>query len=267
MGHPRLLENLHGKPWLIKPSVHHAICDALASNLNGDLPPSDLEEEEEYEEAYASGGVSIIPVSGVIGKHLNVLQSVMGGCDVDSISLALDAAVADESTSSIILWFDTGGGYTTGVPELADKIAKASEVKNVISFCDSYCCSAGYWLASQSTAFFATPSSEIGSIGVYLSLISETKKLAAEGIEVTTFKGGKYKVAGCSWMDLTEDEKAIYEADIQWWYDKFVEAVTRKRNLEQSTMEGLSYVGEKAVSLNLIDGLVDDIDEVIAMTR
>ena len=110
MGHPLLTENLYGKPWLIKPSLHQSIQASSALIAKGELPPSDLDEEEyEEEEVYNSGGVSIISVSGVIGKRLGLIETIMGGCDVDSISLQLDAAVADESTSTIILWFDTGG--------------------------------------------------------------------------------------------------------------------------------------------------------------
>jgi signal peptide peptidase SppA len=264
MGYPRIIEKIYREPWAIKPTTHHAIQSSLAAALNGEQLPSDLEEmEEEYE--YSQEGISIIPISGIIGKHLSLVESSCGGVDVDSVSLALDAAVAD-SSSSILLYIDSAGGTVTGVPELAHKIKEASKVKNVIAYTDSLCASAAYWLASQANAVYCSTSAEVGSIGVYMAMLDESKKLEEEGITVNTFSAGKYKLAGSSWKAMTEEERKMFQEDVDYWYALFTRDVLAGRKLDESTMQGQTFVGEKAVELNLVDGIVDSIDELLNMT-
>jgi len=269
MALPLIIDKVWREPWAIKPSVHHAIQSSLTAALNGERAThyDDDDKAQDGDELFQADGVSIIPISGIIGKHLSLMETTCGGVDVDSIGLALDAAVMDSSTDTILLYFDTAGGTVTGVPELADKIASASKVKRVVSYTSSLCASAGYWLASQAEAFYCSTSAEVGSIGVYLALLDESERLAAEGVKVNAFTGGKYKLAGSSFKPLTEEERELFQADVDYWYDQFKSAVLSKRQLADSTMQGQSVVGAKAVELNLVDGLVDSVDEVLSMTR
>lgn len=74
MGYLRIIEKVYREPWAIKPTAHHAIQSSLTAALNGEQLPTDIEEEvEEYE--YTQEGVSIIPISGIIGKHLSLIES------------------------------------------------------------------------------------------------------------------------------------------------------------------------------------------------
>ena len=266
MGYPRIIEKVYREPWAIKPSTHHAIQSSLAAALNGEQLPSDMEEvEEEYE--YTQDGVSIIPISGIIGKHVGLIETAfLGYVDVDSISLALDAAVAD-SSSTIVLYIDSAGGTVTGIPELAAKIKEASKVKNVIAYTDSLCASAAYWLASQANAVYCSTSAEVGSIGVYMAMLDESKKLEEEGITVNTFQAGKYKLAGSIWKPMTDEERKMFQDDVDYWYGLFTRDVLANRKLADSTMQGQSFVGEKAVELNLVDGIIDSVEELLAMTQ
>jgi signal peptide peptidase SppA len=268
MSYPRIIEKVYREPWLVKPSVHHSIQSTLLAALNGERIHADYEDDNETDEQpyYNEGGVSIVPISGIIGKHLSLMETSCGGVDVDTVSLALDAAVLDESTSRILLYFDTGGGTVTGVPELAERISQASEVKEVISYTDSLCASAGYWLASQANAFYCSTSAEVGSIGVYMALLDESEKLAKEGVKVEAFSAGKYKLAGSSFKPLTDEERDMFQQDVDYWYDLFTSSVLNKRELKAETMQGQCFVGEKAVEHNLVDGIVDSFDELLAMT-
>jgi len=268
MGYPRIIEKVYREPWAIKPSVHQSIQSTLSAALNGERVAMPYDDEDgEEQELYNVEGVSVIPVNGIIGKHLSMIECACGGVDVDSVSLALDAAVMDERTSRIILYFDSAGGTVTGIPELADKIAQAAEVKEVIAYTDSLCASAAYWLASQASAFYCSTSSEVGSIGVYMALLDESERLEAEGIKVNAFSAGKYKLSGSSFKPLTDEERVFFQADVDYWYELFTAAVLGKRQLAQSTMQGQTYVGPKAVEVNLVDGLVDSFDELLTMTK
>ena len=121
MGIPRIIEKVYRKPWLIKPSVHGSISTSLLTHIKGEAKACDFEEEyEEYDaEQVQIANTAIIPIQGIIGKHLSLLEMSCGCVDVDDIGLQLDRAIADESVDSIILYFATAGGTVTGIPELA----------------------------------------------------------------------------------------------------------------------------------------------------
>ena len=95
MGYSRIVQKVYREPWLIKPSVHHSIQASLNAHINGESV-SGYEEEEEMD--FHDGATAIIPISGILGKHLSLFETTcIGGVDCDSISLYLDAAVMDES--------------------------------------------------------------------------------------------------------------------------------------------------------------------------
>lgn len=151
MSYPRIFQKVYREAWAIKPTAHHAIRTSLHEALEGRSRSilEDRDELEEEEDNYNLGSTAVIPIYGIIGKHLSCLETACGGCDTDSVALALDQAVADESIDTIVLHIVSAGGTVTGVPELADRIRRASEAKEVIAYTDDLACSAAYWLGSQ----------------------------------------------------------------------------------------------------------------------
>jgi ClpP class serine protease len=121
---PQIISKVYEQPWLITPAKHRAIQRLITAHMDGhgmDMPKDDG--EEEAEEIAMDGGTAIIPVHGIIGKHLSMLETMCGGCDLDRVSQMLDVAAADESVKRVLLDFRTPGGTVTGFPELARKIA------------------------------------------------------------------------------------------------------------------------------------------------
>ena len=260
----RILDKVYREPWLIKPSAHQSICATLSNYI---ASGADYDADDDYEEFELKVGTTqVIPIHGIIGKHLSLLETSCGGVDVDTIAMKLDAALADDSIDSIVLYINSAGGTVTGVPELAEHIARVADEKQVVAYTDSLCASAAYWLASSCNAVWASRSSEVGSIGVYMTLLNESDKLAKEGVRVEAFQAGDYKLAGASFKPLTQDERELFQQDVDYWYKLFTEHVTSKRPLSTDVMQGQTFVGEKALELNLVDGIVDDLADVLAMT-
>jgi ClpP class serine protease len=80
----------------------------------------------------------------------------------------LEECERDQTITTVILNIDSPGGVSVGVPELAEKIKNFK--KKVISFTSNEACSAAYWIGSQASEFYATPSSTVGSVGVLCNL-------------------------------------------------------------------------------------------------
>jgi len=259
---PQIISKVYEQPWLITPAKHRAIQRLITAHIEGngmDMPKED--DEEDAEEIAMDGSTAIIPVHGIIGKHLSMLETMCGGCDLDKVGYMLDMAAADSSVRRVLLDFRTPGGTVTGIPELARKIANYS--KPTLAFTDSECCSAGYWLASQCSHFYATESSNVGSVGVYMALLDESRALENEGIKINAIKAGEFKLAGASFKPLSETERTMFQSGVDKLHAQFKAAVLRNREIDASCLEGQCFDGEEAATNGMVDGLVESITDVL----
>ena len=206
--------------------------------------------------------LAIIPVKGVIGKNLSELESLCGCCDIHDVEEMLEECERDPSIKTIILDIDSPGGTSVGVPELANRIKNCS--KEVISFTGSECCSAAYWLGSQASAFYATPSSSVGSIGVYIAFPDCSEAYKMEGVKMDVIKSGMYKGAGIPGTSLDENQRKMLQQEVEDIHGDFKEAVKSVRSfVEDSSMEGQQFSGKRAAEAGLVTSLTNGFDELI----
>ncbi len=182
-----IIHAVYSKPWLIQPSMHQSIRTQLEQYIaHGQmpmLPEDDCEEDVTVKSlAHKLNSISVISIDGIIGKHLSNMDIECGGVDLDMVATALEDAVNDPQIKTIVLYFNSPGGTTTGVKEVAQMIAEATKVKEVIGYTDTLCASAAYYLASQCTVLYCSPSSDVGSIGVYSIYFDESVSLSNEQV-------------------------------------------------------------------------------------
>ena len=111
------------------------------------------------------GGQAVIPIVGYLVQHRGFLTMMGLGTSCSEVEQALRAALDDTRVQRIVLAFDSPGGSVFGVQELGDTIFAARNKKPIIGTIEGQCGSAAYWIASQASKLFASPSSEVGSIG------------------------------------------------------------------------------------------------------
>ena len=102
------------------------------------------------------GPIAIIPVYGVLGRHLPMLQLLCGGCDYSYVETFVQMAAEDPTIAVVIFDYSTPGGQASGCAECAESIAALDKIKPTIGFAQKVCASAGYWLASQNRQFLAS---------------------------------------------------------------------------------------------------------------
>lgn len=257
----RIVEKVYNQPWLIKPSYHENIIRILETHIQ-ETPMEDDFEEPELPEPDFINGVAVIPIYGIIGKHLSLMEQMCGGMDINWLTEELKKKRDDTNCTSIVLYFNSPGGTVIGVPELGDLIAEIATIKPIVAYTDADMCSGAYWLASQCTSIFSTKSATIGSIGVYSIYIDKTRRLENEGVKINAISAGKYKLTGASFRVLSDEEKAILQAGVDKIYVEFLNAVS-KRKIPNEYCQGQVFDGMEALQYGLTDGLVTDIDEVI----
>lgn len=212
---------------------------------------------------YVVGNVAVVPVSGPIGKGLSPMERMMGGADVDIISAWLSEAEANPAVEKVFLYVNSPGGTVTGVEELAAQVAGMK--KPTRAFADNMAASAGYWIASQADELIVTPSSQIGSVGVYLLVPNLEDYYAAQGIKVEVIAAGIYKAAGAEGLPLTEEQRKNLTESVYATRDTFRAAVRNKRRyVQDSDMEGQVFTGREAASRGMATGIAQNLNEAIA---
>jgi protease-4 len=273
--YPRILAAIRSAKWAVRPETLHAIRDVLSARLQGRLADpayglklkayrQDLEDDDSVEESpayeFCAPGIAVVKLHGIIGKNLSGLEMMCGGCDIACVEENLTAALADSATATVILDIDSPGGTVTGVADFAAKIAdlEADSGKTVVAYASGQCCSAAYWIACGCTALCASTSSDVGSIGVYIALVDESENWTEDGYKLVLVKAGDYKAAGISGSQITPEQIALWQADVDFIYAQFTGAVRAARpGIADETMQGQTFYGPRALAAGLVDEITD----------
>jgi len=230
------------------------VTKALGTNTNNDIP------------SVETGDIALLNICGIMVKGAGEdEEEMLGLVNIDRISQSLDVLAADPSVSCIIINFSSPGGETTGIHELGNKIRNIDKtIKPVYAWTETQCASAAYWLASQCRAIGMTLSASIGNVGVYLLLPDESVKLENEGIKINSIYSGKFKLMGHRHMSLTDEERAILQADVTKQQQAFKDVIKANRpEVKEESLEGLSYEGSQAFELGLVDAVTENVVEFI----
>ena len=223
------------------------------SAANGAMTTVSLQEES------AEKAVAVIPVFGVIGKYLSYLETECGGFDLCGLERNLRRAEADPAVTHIVLHISSPGGTITGTAEAAQLIAQVNQTKPVFAYTDSQMCSAAYWLGCSGSAVFASEFATVGSIGVYLAWIDESKAMENEGLELKLFRDGTFKASTLPGQ-LTEEAGKMLQDEVDAIGSAFRSHVTASRKASSDTtvsvetMQGQTFFGQKAIDAGLVDG-------------
>ena len=119
--------------------------------------------------------------------------------------------------------------------------------------------SGGYYISTKADKIVALPTTMTGSIGVISQIINVQELFEKLGIQMETFKGGKYKDMYSGYREMTSEEKEIMQGMIDEYYELFVDVVVEGRGLSKDEVRELAtgqiYTGTEAKELGLVDAL------------
>ncbi len=211
-------------------------------------------------------GRDVIRLHGICEGGAPGIYTLLGmGFSTQAIEREIALSVADDNCSEIVLSFNTPGGSVEGVPELVNALRAAARVKVLTAMVEYQACSAGYWLASQCDRIIASPSSEVGSIGVYTAHQDVSGAMAKAGISNTYVSAGKYKTEGRPDAPLSKDATAWMQASVDRVYDQFVAAVALGRNVSRAEVmksygQGRSMGAAAAKKAGLVDHVAASVE-------
>jgi|ERR1035441_4755023 signal peptide peptidase SppA len=214
----------------------------------------------------SAGDMAIIQVSGILTKSPGEAEAeLLGLCDTDEISMALDAAVNDASVRSIVMAFNSPGGDTVGIAELGRKIKAIDSIKPVYSWTETCMASAAAWLGSEARLIGMTETAHVGGCGVYMMVLDASAKYKSEGIRPQVISSGKWKMLGSDTNPLSDEEQEYLQSDVDKQHQTFKDVVKENRpTIKEEALEGLSYEGPEALQVGWADVMAEDFDEFLA---
>lgn len=258
-----LLNGLNGREALLidpaKANDHRVLAEKfgftdMLAQLFGEVPKAYIAED----------GTGVIPIAGVIGKGLSPLEKMTGAVDVSDISETIDDYAMNPQVTRIAFQVSSPGGTVTGVEELANKVRNIA--KPTMSYSDTEMASAAYWIAAAADKVVASPSSTIGSVGVYMVVADYSEAAKAEGIKMIVIKAGQHKAIGVPGAEVTADQQTHLQEGVDEIHGDFKAAVLKTRKLVKAEdMEGQVFSGKQAAQRNLVTGLADSFNEAVEM--
>lgn len=181
-------ELLSARQWAVWPPVLESIATMSASW------PAPTAEHAAPSHGGRPGGFTRVGNTAIIGLRGVVMQDdtflswlislIYGGTILENFKDSLAAAVADASILRIVLEINSPGGEAMGIEEAAKAIRAANAKKPVTAFVDGMAASAAYWLASAAGRIvLSSQSSQVGSVGVVLTMRDTRARDAAAGIK------------------------------------------------------------------------------------
>jgi signal peptide peptidase SppA len=221
------LRTIWRSTWAILPdALRVAIADARA-----DVPRPPMRAAEPTSVQVPGGIVAVLPVRGVVSYRADFFSEFFGGAVVERLSAQLWEAVANPQVKAIMLSIDSPGGMVSGLPEFAAELRTARGIKPILALADTTAASAAYWIGSQATEFWAVPSADVGSVGVYAIHEDFSKLLEQAGVTVTLISAGQRKTDGNPYEPLSDDARANIQARVDDVYGQFIEDVAKGRGV------------------------------------
>ena len=174
----------------------------------------------------------------------------------------LTGLIDDNSNAGLLLYINSPGGEVIATDEFCRYLSyyKQETGRPIYAYFADYATSGAYWIGSYADVIIANPYCVTGSIGVtYGSHIDISGMLEKLGIDATSLTAGDNKAMGSMYEPLTEEQKALYQEQLDEIYERFVDVVATNRNLPRSNVyrfaDGRTFLASKALEYGLIDGI------------
>lgn len=260
---PHIAAQILNEPLLIQPEKLDHIMTWLAPRLMQGLTlePNAIIEARNIEykknaEYVVADGVALIPCIGSLVHRGAYRMNHSGTTAYQALDRNLTLAMNDPNVKAILLDLDSPGGQVAGCFEFADRLLEMRKEKKIVAVANSLSASACYAIGCAASELVVTKTASVGSIGVVLSHVDQSKMLANAGVAVTHIYAGEAKINGTPYAPLPESVKAELQAEIDEIYNTFTSHVASARDIPQKAVintQARMYRGENAVKMQLAD--------------
>ena len=190
------------------------------------------------------GLISIVAIPGPNIATINISGLILNQAHVDDILDMLKYARDNNSVKAVVLRIDSPGGGASATEQIYLDVLRLRQQKPVVVSIGPIAASGGYYVAVASNFIYAEPSSQIGSIGAWVSLPQP------EELDEDIGTSGPFKATGGSRRKITGHLEMVRQ--------EFVEAVVSQRGdrlrlSEEELSRGEIHLGVESLRYGLID--------------
>jgi signal peptide peptidase SppA len=269
---PRFSKSILEKPQLVHPDKYLEIAEVLdnrseylslrkeAAAMADDIG---MDNSGTRLDGLVPDSVGVLEIDGTLTARGNVFQLLCGGTSYDQLIEKTEEYVA-AGKKKLLMYVSSPGGeafkmFTTSLR--IQKLAKDAGME-IIAYYDGIAASAAYGISVVADTIIAHPESHsIGSIGVIVSMLDDSKKMEKEGVRRVMVSAGKNKHPFGDDGSLKKEFIDSVQEDVDKLYDKFVSHVSANRDMTEDAIratEASTYHAEEALSLGLVDKLMTE---------
>ena len=264
---------IHERPWLITPRMMETVSAVIEARLRSeDLSDDELRaarvadvKRDRTMNRMRAPSVAVLPVFSVLDYRTNLIMELFGGTSTQLLARDLRAVMRDDSIGAVILDIDSPGGAVDGIPELFEEMmeARAEAKKPVIAVANTFMASGALWISAAADRIVASPSAEVGSVGVIAKHVDFTKAYDRMGVKVTTVTStdAPHKAEFNPDEELSPEDKERLQSRVDDLHADFVRSLARGRGVSQRKVAEEFGKGRMLSAKEALDvGMIDEIE-------
>ena len=250
----RALRRIQRTPWAILEEYVTTMPEQIAAAMSAEAQLG------RPDRSVRVGSTQLIPIRGVITHHSSLWELFGFESSTERIGQQLQEAADDDDIKAVVLDFNSPGGTTTGVEELAAQVREVRKSKPVVAIANSLMASAAYHIASGASEIVALPSGDVGSIGVFIAHLDLSGFEEKLGVKTTLVTAGKFKAEFDFSKPLSDEARERLQSIADQVYSIFLRDVAKGRGVSVPTVrndfgQGRLLLAREALSAGLVDRL------------
>lgn len=272
----RIKQSLVNKPHLIDQESFASIMEYVNARIDAEQFEVDTGAKAEVDNGSGryvpESKVGVLHVQGPLTYRTSGWEALCGGTSYEMLKGQMEYFVS-QGAKTVAMMLDSGGGEAHGMMDSANYIRKLADENDIkiIGFVDGIAASAGYGMLTIADEIVMTADSQVGSIGVLIQLINNSKQLEMNGIERTFITAGKDKVPFAEDGSFTDAFKERLQTQVDALYEGFTSHVATHRSLDIQAVkdtEANVFMADEAIALGLADKVMtaEEFNEYLADT-
>lgn len=257
----RIKGSMVNVPHLIEPTSFASILEYVNQRIEGNadiIPQTASMDSGELSGRYVPDTqTGIMHISGPLTYRTNGWEAFCGGTSYEMLKDQMEYFVS-KGAKTVAMMVDSGGGEAHGMMDSANYLRKLADDNGIkiVAYVDGMSASAAYGISCIADEIVMSSDSQVGSIGVLIQLMNNSKMLEKAGVERTFITAGKDKVPFADDGSFTEGFIERLQTQVDALYEGFTGHVATHRSLNIQAVkdtEANVFMSEEALALGLAD--------------
>lgn len=198
--------------------------------------------------------VAVLPVEGEIWPFYGMSYTPLI-VTPEMVETSMDTIEEDDTIEAVLVEINSPGGLPVASERIAQRLSNSP--LPTVGLIGDIGASGGYMVAAATNHLIASPMSIVGSIGVTMSYVENSEQNEEDGLTYVELNTGKFKDSGSPDKPLSEEERELFQRDLDDLYETFIKMVSEYRDIPldkvRELADGSTVNGTRAKDLGLVD--------------